>query len=582
MKKLSLLTVLSLAFYFTLFSPAKAQEPLKHEKGVYTDSVGRLYVNKALPLYLWLSTSPDENSKKYRLKSESAPQYSNPFYFDTEGYNSIQTPWKVDTVTKKAIRPLEKLIFEVYSDSKAPDTKVNYGETPLHVEGDKVYAGKTLQLALTSEDETSGVKQIYLSVNGASFSEYHQTKSFDKEQNYTFKYYAVDNVGNAEELEELKIIADYSPPVTSHEIEGDKHENVISPRTKIKLSAKDNLSGTNTTYYRLDDGPEKKFYNSISFRSVDEGKHTLYYYSKDNVENMEAAKSYEFFLDRSSPIVVDEVLGNQFIANGRAFSSGRTKFKLTAVDNRAGVKAIYYSISGGKYQLYDKPFYLPSKSGSSSIRYYAVDNVNNKGGSSGESSRSTATYVDLTGPTLSYSFGKPSFLTRDTVFISQKTPIKLKAVDTEAGVNRITYSIDGSSDKTYNEPIKLDKEGFHKIDFTGYDNVDNSNRKSFFCIVDETPPELYIRYSIVPLKTQKVDGVQLEVYPSHVVAFLSATDKMVGYSRIYYKINDGYEKLYASPISGFKKGNQYTIKARVLDHLGNEGEKIFKFIVDEK
>lgn len=82
-KIIAFVALFSLYFSTTLFS----QEQLKHTPKMYKSSDGKLYMNKSQPMYLWISTSPGNESEKIRLESEKHKKYSNPFYFDTEGYN---------------------------------------------------------------------------------------------------------------------------------------------------------------------------------------------------------------------------------------------------------------------------------------------------------------------------------------------------------------------------------------------------------------------------------------------------------------------------------------------------------------
>jgi hypothetical protein len=65
------------------------------EKKKYTSPDGKLYIQKALPIYLMLSTSPDDKAGSIVLKSESTAAYTNPMYFDSEGLNTIRSPWCV-------------------------------------------------------------------------------------------------------------------------------------------------------------------------------------------------------------------------------------------------------------------------------------------------------------------------------------------------------------------------------------------------------------------------------------------------------------------------------------------------------
>ncbi len=72
-----------------------SQKMPEHEKKTYIAADGKLYIQKSLPVYLMLSTKPDDKANSVLLKSESSANYTNPMYFDAEGYNSIRSPWEV-------------------------------------------------------------------------------------------------------------------------------------------------------------------------------------------------------------------------------------------------------------------------------------------------------------------------------------------------------------------------------------------------------------------------------------------------------------------------------------------------------
>jgi len=108
----------SLLLIFNVF----AQEPLTHEKKIHKKEDGKVYVNKSLPLYLSISTNADGSGGA--VLDGKDPKYSSPMFLDSEGYNTIRTPWKVDPETKKTIYPKEEVIFELYADSKAPATAI--------------------------------------------------------------------------------------------------------------------------------------------------------------------------------------------------------------------------------------------------------------------------------------------------------------------------------------------------------------------------------------------------------------------------------------------------------------------------
>jgi len=558
-----------------------AQEQLKHPAKFYVAENGKFYVNRNKGYYMWISDSPNPNAPKHLLQSNSTPQYANPMYFDTEGYNSYHTPFQVDTVTKKTVEPKKDLIFEIYADGSSPVSTVHFGKSKSHKAKNLTYFGKDLNLSFTAKDDNSGVENIYVSTDGASYTKFDKPITFTKEKKYAIKYYAVDNVGNVENPKITEFALDITPPISSYDIDGTNFNNIYSPNATLSLSATDTVTGVAKIVYSFDDSKNKVYQQEINLGALSEGEHTLHFYAVDNVHNEEKSNSYSFFLDKSAPIVVEEVMGDQFFANGKEYTSGRTKLKLTAVDNKAGVKAIYYSLNNGEWQTYDKPFYFSAKQGTMSIRSYAVDNVGNKSEISFENKSKAATYIDLTGPSLDYSYNGAQLTLKDTVYISKKTKIKLFATDKESGVNRITYTLDKGEETTYGDGINIEKEGFHTIEYFGYDNVNNSNQDEFFFVVDNTGPEIFARFGILSIDNKKTDdGRTLNVYPDHVALFLSATDKYVGYDKMYYSVNGGPEKLYAGTIFDFLPKTEYKVKVRALDKLGNESTKDFEFFAN--
>lgn len=560
----------------TFICTAVAQKQKIHEKKMYVNSEGRLYINKDLPVYLRLSTSPDEDASSVLLHSEHSSAYTNPMYFDTEGINTVRSPSAVDTTTKQVIYPLQDIIFEVYADSRPPVTKIDYGSASVYEDKGKWYVNGEVKIELSASDVTSGVFNIYYSLDKGAYQTYNDMILLNEEKEHLFKFYAVDNVGNVEELKEITIVVDKSNPVSKIEIEGDQYENILSGNAKIKLVSDDNGIGTQDIYYILDDNPKKEYKYPIHTKYLNQGSHILRFFAKDKVNNQEKIQEYEFYVDKTPPTIVEEVIGKSFVANGKEFSSGRSKLKLTTFDNKAGVKEIYYSINGEEYQKYDKPFYLSNTSGNLVIKTCALDNVNNKTTNEEESSKSSIPFIDLAGPALYHEFQGPVFTLRDTIFISNTTKIFLKAKDTESGLNRIEYNINNGDFITYEEPIVINAEGFHEISFNGFDNVDNSNRGNIEVMVDTTGPDIYSRFSIPPVQVN--DSMKtIQKYPDHVVLFLSATDVYVGFDQMYYSVNGESDKPFTGIIKDFEKNQNYSIKVKALDKLGNKNENIIHF-----
>ncbi|HJX72034.1 MAG TPA: hypothetical protein VJ346_08785 [Bacteroidales bacterium] len=560
----------------------QGQEQLKHERKIYVAPDGKMYINKSLPIYLRIAASPDENAKTWLLHSEVTTKYSNPMYLDTEGYNTFRSPSAVDTVTKTAVYPLQDIIFEVYSDSKAPVTTISFGDAKTYSKEDKLYVDGTISLTLKATDLTSGPENIYYSIDNTPYVKYADPLKLENEKQYDIRYYAVDNVGNVEELHKLIINIDKSSPASSYEVSGDFYENMISGNSKIILKSEDAAGiGIDNIYYKIDDSQEKKYVSPILATYLTQGDHKITFHATDKVNNTEKENVFEFYVDKTPPVIVQEILGKSFFTGGKEYSSGRSQLKLTTLDNKAGIKEVWYSLNEGEYKKYDRPVYLTDVTGRLTVKAYALDNVNNKSVSLESGDKTAIPYVDLTGPNVKHGFSGPVFAFSDTVFVSRMSKILLTATDSESGLERIEYRVDDDSVRIFKGEFAVEEPGIHNVYFTGYDNVENTSSSQFVLIVDNTGPEIFATFSINPTGTLTTKEKILDVYAAHVVLFLSSTDDVVGFDQLFYSVNNGQEKSYAGGISHFPAIGEYKVKIRARDKLGNETTKEIAFFINE-
>lgn len=564
------------AVLFCSYSISAQIKPL-FEHTYYIDSAsGKKYWNKSVSFQLKLVSNDEQ--MELLLDNKQVEEV----YFDTEGLNTLKSPWLIDPVTKQYVNPKTEITFNVYVDGYSPSTLSKYENAPLYKAGKVTYFGKNLEIVLTAYDKVSGVKKIYYSLDGKDYGYYTKPLSVNSEGKHLFKYFSVDHVGNDENVGEKSFVVYTSAPKTYHSITDlNVEKNVLALSTKLSLIREDNLSGVKTTFYSIDDGAERIYKGgNLYIANLKNGDHKLEYYSVDNVQNKENVNVYTFYLDKVAPILSSDILGDRYIVNDQIYFSGRTKMKLTAIDNKSGVKDILYSINGGEYMSYADPFYLPSKEGLHIIKFYATDNVSNStgapaGGGAPEDEYKHAVvkriFTDLVGPSLKYRYNGVNFSTRDTVFVSTSTKISLSAKDNASGLQYIAYSIDGQKEETvYESPFSLKGGGLHKIEVFGYDNVNNRNKNVFYCFLDTVPPVVHITFSIPSKGEHDIDGKQLKSYPYFVTLFLAASDNTVGADRIYYQLNGGKEVLYTAPLSGFSKNAVNVLNIRVLDKLNNE------------
>lgn len=552
---------------------AKAQQPLAHEKGSYVDSANRYYQQASLPVYLYISHSPQKPATQLvEHDASERPKPMEPIYLDGHGKHYIKHTDGVHHTTQN---------FIVYADGMAPKSLISFMSAPHYVNKGRHFYGKGLKVGLAATDEMSGVKQTLHSINGATYGDYSQTTDFAQEGDYEYRFYSVDNVGNDEGSHTHLFNVDLSAPNTYYNVVGIAQGNVISLSTQIYLTSEDALSGVAQTFYRLDSGAFRPYSGgNIPFQEMKDGEHRLTFYSIDQVKNQETYKTFDFYLDRTAPIMSADVLGDKFVVGNKVYFSGRTKLKLTAVDNKAGIKEVQYSIDNDGFKKYEEPFYLPSVAGEHLIRYYALDNMANQGAGSKKAQfdeyrhNVSKVYVDLTGPVLAYSYKGPQFQKGDSIFVGASTIITLSATDPESGLQYIAYTIDGQSgEQKYAAPFSITQSGAHDVEYFGYDNVNNRNVGKFVLVVDATPPAPLAQFSIVPVGEQ--GGIP--VYPSYTALYLSATDTQTGGDNITYQINGGPETPYLKPIDGWKKDMEYEVIIKATDKLGNTQQQSVKF-----
>jgi hypothetical protein len=550
------------------------------EKKMYKAPDGRLYINKALPVYLFIGTQPDNREGTIRLESESTKAYANPMYFDTEGLNTIQSPWCVDTVTKKVVLPERNIVFEVYADSKPPITRISYGKFKTYIKKGKVHIAGEAEITLSSSDLISGVDKILYSIDNKDYVEYSAPIKLTEEKEYLFKFFAYDHVGNVEEVHTSTIIVDKSAPRVQLDIKGDFYQNILADNAKLIISAVDSMSDIENVFFRFNEGKELKYSQPILAKNLPQGDYTLEYWAEDNVGNITEKRTFNFYIDKTPPTIIPEIMGKTYIINGKEFSSGRSLLKLTTIDNKAGTKEVYYSINNSEYKKYEKPVLLNNTGGKLSVRVYALDNVNNRNEIAEGTESSSLPYVDLTGPVVSYNIEGPFIKVGDTLVINKDSKIKLIASDDEAGLREILFSIDKKDYLKFEHPFPIDSEGIHYLDISAVDNVDNITNLSVLFYTDNKGPEISTLFTTPSYGTVKYNEQMLPVYPPYCGIFISATDTHTSYQKMYYSLNHSAEKLFTGFLSSFVSGYNH-LSIRALDLLGNQSTLTLDFMINK-
>jgi len=544
-------------------------------KKTYTDSLNKYYHNLHLPAYFLMGTSAANNSSQISSTNTQSENEQVPFFFKTEGRNIMHLSG--DEKNKDIV-----VDYVVYVDGKAPVSKVLFNASNKFKVKDKICYGKGLKLKISAKDEISGVAKTFISLNGEDFKQVTGEFEIYQEGDYTLHFFSSDNVGNAETVKAANFSVDYNAPVHILTVVGLSDGIVISPNSKLILNVGQAALNLSKIYYKIDDGVKSPVIQSeIPISNLENGNHHIEYFTEDSDLNRESTQFFDFYLDKNSPLVTTDILGDKFIVNNKIYFSGRTKLKFTAVDNKSGVQEIFYSLNGKEFLKYSDPFYMPTKAGEYSIKYYAFDKMGNQG--AGNPNEKIAeykhhggvVYVDLTGPTLSHALLGPYYKKDGLSYVTNKTLIKLAGADPESGLQKITFRFDSTVDEvTYNQPFTLPKDVYGKVEYFGYDNVNNRNLGRFNFTSDNDGPELSYTF------TTETKGIKsgVALYPPNTALNVIPTDQKAGVSFSMYAINGEPEKLYKGQITGFNRNTLYKIKFRSVDHLANKTiiEIVFK------
>ena len=470
--------------------------PLEHEKRFFVGENGDFFIARSMPLFLFISSTPDASSRPHLLESKASAEHTNPMFL-AEGLNYLKNPKAIDPKTKDILADVE-INYEIYGDGTAPETKGILSAAPQYVGGDTVYYGRGLKFTLSSNDQLSGVQATYLSENGFEFKPFAEpVTDFSKGPHYSLRYYSVDNVGNAENLVEDLFTVDLSPPETAFEVNGIHDWNVLSSKATISLSSEDHLSGVKTIFFQIDDAEKQNYAREIRVGTLSEGEHTLSFSAEDNVGNIETAHSYSFYHDNSPPEIAVSIIGEKYESPNTVYVGGNSRVQMEAADNIAGVESIKYKIDNKDENIYSSAFYLPTKSGLHEIAHYLVDKVDNRSREQIEKF-----YVDLTPPETQFNFSGSIFKDFDTFIINKDTELSFSSVDMEAGLREIKFKINAREYSRFEKPLSFEHDGKYELEYFSIDNVSNiEERKKMSILVESSQAKTVALAS--PLATKK-------------------------------------------------------------------------------
>lgn len=378
----------------------------------------------------------------------------------------------------------------------------------------------------------------------------------------------------------FEIIADGLSPITGSTFSGAPRyygngSVYYGKGLNVSLSSRDAVSGVGATQYSLNGVGYGSYSSAIS--NFKEGTNVLYYFSADNVGNVETSRSKTFIYDITAPTTNNEVVGIQY---GSLILAPSSKISLSSTDNLSGVNRTKYAIDGGANWNYYGPIKLDKLSdGDHTVYYFSSDNVKNE-----ETRKSISFYLDRIAPETNHALSTDVCEKGGITWVSPRTTVTLTSTDNKAGVFKTYYRLGRSMESVhsqtrvdYSAPFNLPNQyGFHVVKYDAMDNVKNlGNNKYLKAYMDNAAPQTGIIYGRPQFFTRDTLFIN-----SKTPIKLPATDRGSGVTKTTYKVDGGSATDYSGSFNLDKEGYR-TIAFSSIDCVNNqETEKTSNCYVD--
>lgn len=248
----------------------------------------------------------------------------------------------------------------------------------IYNDGQVDYAPSAARFVLTADEMESNLKEIEYSINGGETMVYDEPIRISEEGRHVITYRAVDAIDNVSSEKVYTVVIDDTAPTLSGTARGagfvEDNTAYLRGDTAIILSASDEASGVNGVFVSLD-GENFFRYQDVAYID-EEGEHTGYAYTVDNVGNRSQTFSIRGWVDNTPPEVRIAPRRPLTVVQGERYTGRGNQFVVRAEDEVAGVDEIHVSVDRQEFATYSSPITF-SESGYHTIRARAVDRLGN-------------------------------------------------------------------------------------------------------------------------------------------------------------------------------------------------------------
>ncbi len=443
----------------------------------------------------------------------------------------------------------------LYVDNTPPETDIALD--PTSPNGENGWYISSVTVNLTATDGECGVDKIYYRIDGGAWTEYISEFIISEDGAHTIYYYAVDNVGNEKAVESKAINIDKAKPILSYALEGTMGNNDWYKSTvTVTLNATDEASGIAEFKYRTNG----EWHDYATPFQLGDGVYTVEFYAKDMAGN-ENTTSFDLKVDKTAPTSSHTLQGTY--EDGKYTSD--VTVKITASDNLAGVKQIYYRLDGGNWQTFlgTSGTDTVSAEGVHTIEYYAVDNAGNKGATH----QATFEILKNKPPVADFNYTPAEPTDVDNIKFNANS-----SYDPDGSIVNYTWDF-GDGTKGYGKIVyhKYEDNGTYMVTLTVKDDKGTENTVKQQIVVANVPPTARISYLPEEPKIRKNINFTSLSYDSD--------GSIVNYTWDFGDGNISYEE---NPVHAYAKIGTYNVTLVVTDDDGATGEITIKVKVTKE
>jgi len=362
---------------------------------------------------------------------------------------------------------------EVFVDLTPPTTELKFSDEKFYKDQSGIFVALNSPVTLVSQDSLSGVANIEYSWDGITFTDYNDPIVMNKLGKKTIYYRSTDRVGNVEPVKKADLIVDGTPPTSTLKLANSiksvlrDGKNYVSDAVAFQIEALDDASQVKQTWISTDGGDFTPYIKPLYF--LQEGPHTLRYYSVDNVGNRESEKGVKLYTVSTPPHSMAQATGKLVNTGGINYSTHDFQLKLDATSNAVGLELIQVKIDSDKdFKTYIEPIRFKTP-GFHTITYRAVDQVGTL-----EPAKTFAVNILDVAPETTFTTAQPLVKKGNTVYSPSPNVVMFNVGNSPVGVDKTLVSINEGPFLPYQGPLTLQNDQkVYKIVYKSVDKLGN-------------------------------------------------------------------------------------------------------------